>query len=150
MKKTVCLLFLFLFLLSSCGAIAEPPAIEEIDWQMDAIQDDGGRIIAFDPAHWPESAPESAKTVHMTCEAADGKLELRDTDSGKSYAGTYRRVDRSPDSTRYTVTLNGTDGYAVSAMTTYADESRRSTLIFRIGKYTLHFSGDLLPAQTEK
>ena len=86
-----------------------------------------------DPAH-----PE-AKIVEMTLVAKDGKITITDHTNNKTYEGTYKVEQKTPAGTDYEVTIDGKEGYATVAMTTYAAGTEEPTLPINLGTQSIYF-----------
>jgi len=135
-------ILLCLFLLAGCSGKQDNggvPKIEEHVWQMTTIQstDENGQAVAFGPEG--SSTLENAVEMQMECSAESGSLILTDQTNGVTYSGTYQLDESDRQTSRYEVVIEDTKGWAVSAMTTYHDESQRSTLIISLDDYTLNF-----------
>ena len=140
MKKIILLLVLAIFLLFLIGCRNDHvPRIEEYNWVMTSVQsmDADGRVIAF--GERGSSTLSSAKLVELTCTAENGQITLIDQTNSKTYVGTYKRTQTDPSSSIYEVVVNGKEGHAVVAMTSYHDGSQEPTLIIDFGEYTINF-----------
>ena len=82
-----------------------------------------------------------AKIVNLILTAKDGVLTLIDSTNGKTYTGSYEVMNKTPDGADYKVPIDGHDGYASAAMTTYADNSQKPTLPVNLGDYSIYFVG---------
>ena len=82
---------------------------------------------------------KGAKQIELVCEAEGGNLTLTDWTNDRTYTGTYQQSQRDSKSTIYEVNVDGTNGMAVAAMTTYLDGTQDPTLIFNLGDYTVNF-----------
>lgn len=137
MKRAGLLLALLLVLLTGCSS--KTPKIDEYTWVMTSVQsmEAGGQAVAY--GEKGSSTLEGAKQIELVCEAQDGNLTLTDRTNDRTYTGTYQESQRDSKSTIYEVSVDGTSGVAVVAMTTYQDGTQDPTLIFNLGDYTVNF-----------
>lgn len=137
MKKAGLLLVLLL-ILTGCGS-SKVPQIEDYTWVMTSVQsvEAGGQAVAY--GERGSSTLETAKQIVLLCRAEEGSLTLIDQTNRKTYTGTYQISKDSPQGTIYEVTIEGQEGYAAAAMTTYQDGSQDPTLIFNLGDYAVNF-----------
>lgn len=84
--------------------------------------------------------------MQLTCSLNGTAFTIQDLDSAQNWTGTYRTIEQGPDGTTiYELAFSdGTEGHAVSGITTYADGSQEATLIVTAEDYTVNFSGGLL------
>ena len=143
MKRLLCVFTLiFSLLFSSCGE--NLISIEDCDWKMRAVMsasvEEGGVendfIIAVGAA---DDVHPDAKIVDLMLSANDGNLTVTDLTNGKTYDGTYKVTKRTPKSIDYEITINGEQGYATVAKTTYYGGDEIPTLPINIGEYALYF-----------
>lgn len=139
MKKALCtaISLLLLILLSGCGS-ADTPKIEDYAWELSSvvcIRDGASVTVAVGEAdsRYPEAA-----VVDITLRAKDGRLTLTDSTSDVSYDGTYTAESSSGEGTVYRITLDGTEGYATAAFTSYSDGSKKPTLPISLGSYSMY------------
>ena len=137
MRKISLLLALSLLFLSGCSS-EHVPTVEDYSWIMTSVQsmDADGQVIAF--GERGSSTLASAKQVDLTCEAENGNLTLTDQTNDKTYGGTYKLTQKDPQSSIYEVVVDGKEGMAVVAMTTYHDGSQDPTFIINLGDYTIN------------
>ena len=137
MKRAGLLLALLLVLLTGCSS--KTPKIDEYTWVMTSVQsmEAGGQAVAY--GEKGSSTLEGAKQSELVCEAQGGNLTLTDRTNDRTYTGTYQESQRDSKSTIYEVDVDGTNGVAVVAMTTYQDGTQDPTLIFNLGDYTVNF-----------
>ncbi|MCI6149532.1 MAG: hypothetical protein MR705_03715 [Flintibacter sp.] len=137
MKRAGLLLALLLVLLTGCSS--KTPKIDEYTWVMTSVQsmEAGGQAVAY--GEGGSSTLEGAKQIELVCEAQGGNLTLTERTNDRTYIGTYQQSQRDSKSTIYEVSVDGTSGVAVAAMTTYQDGTQDSTLIFNLGDYTVNF-----------
>lgn len=137
MKRAGLLLALLLVLLTGCSS--KTPKIDEYTWVMTSVQsmEAGGQAVAY--GEGGSSTLEGAKQIELVCEAEGGNLTLTERTNDRTYIGTYQQSQRDSKSTIYEVSVDGTSGVAVAAMTTYQDGTQDSTLIFNLGDYTVNF-----------
>ena len=138
-KKTVIILVLSLFvvLLSSCGG--NSLTIEEYEWHLKtAMRIDDSQLSVIATGELDEAHPE-AKIVDVTLKAANGRLTVTDKTNKKEYTGTYKVNGKTPEGTEYKVIINGVEGHAGVAMTTYHDGTEQPTLPINLGSYSLYF-----------
>lgn len=138
MKKAGLLLALLLLVLTGCGS-SKAPKIEAHSWVMTSVQsmEAGGQAVAY--GQRGSSTLEGAKQIELLCQAKDGKLTLTDRTYDRTYTGTYQRSKDSPQGVIYEISVEGQQGYAAVAMTTYQDGSQDPTLIFNLGDYAVNF-----------
>lgn len=137
MKRAGLLLALLLVLLTGCSS--KTPKIDEYTWVMTSVQsmETDGQAVAY--GEKGGSTLEEAKQIELVCEAQGGNLTLTDRTNDRTYTGTYQESQRDSKSTIYEVDVDGTNGVAVAAMTTYQDGTQDPTLIFNLGDYTVNF-----------
>lgn len=137
MKKAGLLLVLLL-ILTGCGS-SKVPQIEDYTWVMTSVQsvEAGGQAVAY--GERGSSTLETAKQIVLLCRAEEGSMTLIDQTNHKTYTGTYQLSKDSPQGAIYEVTIEGQEGYAATAMTTYQDGSQDPTLIFNLGDYAVNF-----------
>lgn len=80
-----------------------------------------------------------AKVVDLTLTAKDGKITITDATNNITHVGTYTVEGKNPKGTDYKVTIDGKEGYATVAMTTYDDGSEEPTLPINLGDYSIYF-----------
>ncbi len=139
MKKLLAFLFALALILSfsSCGA--GRAEIEDYEWKMRSVaRSENGELIV-DALSEEDTAYPEAKIVDMTLTANDGKITLTDITNNKTYEGRYSIERKTPDGINYKVTIDGKDGYATVAMTTYADGTEEPTLPINLGNYSIYF-----------
>lgn len=134
MKKLLPLL-LCLLLLTGCST---PPDIEEYAWQMTTIQQASDGAIIYTAPDGIVGVPQ----LMLTCMAEGGTIVLRDETSGMTWSGTYRPEAGSGGAARYAVVLDGADGAATTARTTWADGTEKSALIIVLRGYVLNFQSE--------
>ena len=140
MKKIVSILLLavtLIFALSACGM--GKPKIEDYEWKMRTIMHGEDNQVVVDAVGEDDPAHTEAKIIDMTLIAKDGKITITDHTNNKTYEGTYTVEQKTPTGTDYKVMIDGKEGYATVAMTTYADETEEPTLPINLGTHSIYF-----------
>ena len=138
MKKLVLCWLVVLLFLTGCSN-SNVPQIEDYNWIMTSVQskETNGQAVAFGDRG--TSTLASAKQIEMTCTAQNGNLTFNDQTNHKTYTGTYKLSETDPQSSIYQVVVEGKEGVAVIAMTTYQDGSEEPTFIINLDEYTVNF-----------
>ena len=123
--------------LSACGA--GEVKIEDYEWKMSYVMHGEDNQVVVDAVGEYDTAHPEAKIVEMILIAKDGKITISDLTNNKSYEGTYTVQQKTPAGTDYKITIDGKDGYATVAMTTYADGSEEPTLPINLGTHSIYF-----------
>ena len=148
MVKTVkifALLFAMTMTVFSLSACNDELKIENYEWRLSTVQSSAnGRVVAYSATSLFGGAVAypDAPTVEMSLVAKDGRITITDETNNKTYDGTYSLDAITPDSRNYIITVDGEQGYAGVAMTTYADGSKTPTLPITLGEYSLYFYAD--------
>lgn len=138
MKKLSIIFIAFILLLAGCSQ-ADVPKVDEYTWEMTSVQskEQDGQAVAY--GERGSSTLSDAVPMKLVCTAKDGVLTLTDTTNSKTYTGTYKSKGTDPRSAHYEVTLEGKEGLAVVAMTTYHDGSQDPTFIINLDDYVINF-----------
>lgn len=138
MKKFIITAAAILLLFCGCGK-NDVPRIEEYTWEMTSVQsaaENGGSIAYGERGH---GTVDGAVLLDMECTAENGVLTITDNTNQVTYSGTYTLRQHDPQSETYDIMLDGHDGIAVTAMTTYHDGSAEPTLIINLVEYAINF-----------
>ena len=140
MKRIASCFLLVTLLLLAFSACAEVRLdIEGYEWHLRTAMTVKGGELTVVATDGTDAVHSEAKTVDITLKVDDGRLTIIDSTNGKTYEGTYRVEGRNPRGTDYKVTVDGKEGYATVAMTTYADGGEEPTLPINLGEYSLYF-----------
>lgn len=144
MKKflSAFLILVFTFALSACNS--DRIAIEDYEWKMrtvmkndmEAAQNEDEMVVAV--GEHDELYPD-AKIVDITLIAKDGEITLTDATNSKTYSGTYKISQKTPDGTNYEITIDGVIGHATVAPPEYDNNQAIPTLPINIGGYSVYF-----------
>ena len=140
MKRILSIIILIATLtiaLSACGS--GKMKIEDYEWKMRTIMHGEDNQVVVDAVGEYDTAHPEAKIVEMTLVAKDGKITITDHTNNKTYEGTYKVEQKTPAGTDYKVTIDGKEGYATVAMTTYADGTEEPTLPINLGTHSIYF-----------
>ena len=140
MKRIISIIILIAVLtitLSACGM--GKVKIEDYEWKMRTIMHGEDNQVVVDEVGEYDTAHPEAKIVEMTLVAKDGKITITDHTNNKTYEGTYTVEQKTPAGTDYKVTIDGKEGYATVAMTTYADGTEEPTLPINLGTHSIYF-----------
>ena len=140
MKRTISTIMLIAVLtitLSACGM--GKVKIEDYEWKMRTIMHGEDNQVVVDAVGEDDPAHPEAKIIDMTLTAKDGKITITDHTNNKTYEGTYKVEQKTPAGTDYKVTIDGKEGYATVAMTTYADGTEEPTLPISLDGYSMYF-----------
>lgn len=140
MKRTISTIILIAILtitLSACGM--GKVKIEDYEWKMRTIMHGEDNQVVVDAVGEDDPAHPEAKIINMTLTAKDGKITITDHTNNKTYEGTYKVEQKTPAGTDYKVTIDGKEGYATVAMTTYADGTEEPTLPISLDGYSMYF-----------
>lgn len=137
--KKYCILFVLIAILLTGCANSDVPKIEDHAWIMSTVQStaEDGQAIAYGPDG--QSTLNSAVYIDMECKAEDGILTLTDKTNNNTYTGSYELINQDPEAVNYKVTIDGKEGIAVVAMTTYHDGTQMPTFIINLEDYVLNF-----------
>ena len=140
MKRTTSILILIATLtvvLSACGL--GKVKIEDYEWKMKTIMHGEDNQVVVDAVGEDDPAHPEAKVIDMTLTAKNGKITIMDNTNNKTYEGTYTVEQKTPAGTDYKITIDGKEGYATVAMTTYADGTEEPTLPINLGTHSIYF-----------
>lgn len=140
MKRIISIIILIATLtiaLSACGS--GKMKIEDYEWKMRTIMHGEDNQVVVDAVGEDDPAHPEAKITDMTLTAKDGKITITDHTNNKIYEGTYTVEQKTPAGTDYKVTIDGKEGYATVAMTTYADGTEEPTLPINLGTHSIYF-----------
>ena len=140
MKRTISILILIATLtvvLSACGL--GKVKIEDYEWKMKTIMHGEDNQVVVDAVGEDDPAHPEAKVIDMTLTAKNGKITIMDNTNNKTYEGTYTVEQKTPAETDYKITIDGKEGYATVAMTTYADGTEEPTLPINLGTHSFYF-----------
>ena len=140
MKRTISILILIATLtiaLSACGL--GKVKIEDYEWKMRTIMHGEDNQVVVDAVGEYDTAHHEAKIIDMILTAKGGKITIKDNTNNKTYEGTYTVEQKTPAGTNYKVTIDGKEGYATVAMTTYADGTEEPTLPINLGTHSIYF-----------
>ena len=145
MKKIIFLFLILMsiFALSACNG--DVVAIEDYEWKMGAVmrndievtQNEDELVVAVGEE---DDIHPNAKIVDLKLVAKDGSITITDATNNKTYSGTYKVQQKTPNGTDYEVTIDGIKGYATVAPTEYYDGSEVPTLPINLGEYSLYFT----------
>ena len=124
-------------LLSACGS--GRVKIEDYEWKMRYVMHGEDMQAIVDAVGEHDTAHPDAKVIEMTLAAKDGKITLFDRTSNTVYEGTYTLERKTPAGADYKITIDGKEGYATVAMTTYADGTEEPTLPINLGTHSIYF-----------
>ena len=130
------LISIVVFTLSACGA--SNMKIENYEWKMRTVMRND-TDLDFPAVGAADVAYPEAKIVDLTLVAKDGKITITDATNNKTYEGTYSVSGKNPKGTDYEITIDGKEGHATVAMTTYADGKEEPTLPINLGDYSIYF-----------
>ncbi len=136
-KRSLFFVILLLFL-TGCSHVYAP-AIEEYNWVMTSIQSTkaNGQILIYGKYEGP--IPDNIEQIDLICQAKNGNLKLIDQTNSETHMGTYQLSEMSFQSAYYKVIIDGTQGIAVAAITSYHDGKQTPTLIFNFDERTFNF-----------
>lgn len=140
MRKTITILLLvttMIFAISACGI--GKVKIEDYEWKMRTIIHAEDNQVIYDAAAEESTAHPEANIIDMTLVANDGKIIITDVTNDKTYEGTYKVTQKTPEGTDYEITIDGKSGYATVAMTKYADGTEEPTLPISLDGYSMYF-----------
>ena len=140
MKRIISIIILIATLtiaLSSCGM--GKVKIEDYEWRMRTVMHGEDNQVVVDAVGEDDPAHPEAKIIDMTLTAKEGKISITDNTNDKTYEGTYTVEQKTPAGTDYKVTIDGKEGYATVAMTTYADGTEEPTLPINLGTHSIYF-----------
>ena len=140
MKRIIYIIILIATLtiaLSACGL--GKVKMEDYEWKMRTIMHVEDDQVVVDAVGEDDPAHPEAKIIDMTLTAKDGKITITDHTNNKTYEGTYMVEQKTPAGTDYKVTIDGKEGYATVAMTTYADGTEEPTLPINLGTHAIYF-----------
>ena len=140
MKRTISILILIATLtiaLSACGL--GKVKIEDYEWKMRTVMHGEDNQVVVDAVGEDDPAHPEAIIIDMTLTAKDGKITITDNTNNKTYEGTYTVEQKTPAGTDYKITIDGKEGYATVAMTTYADGTEEPTLPINLGTHSIYF-----------
>ena len=123
--------------LTACGK--EELAIENYEWNLRyayQVEDNQIKVIATDKY---DTIHPNASIVEVTLKAEDGKITILNKTNSNTYTGTYILENAKPKEKIYKVLIDGQEGYATVAMTTYSDDSEEPTMPINLGEYSLYF-----------
>lgn len=140
MKRTISIIILIATLtiaLSACGM--GKVKIEDYEWKMRTIMHGEDNQVVVDAVGEDDPAHPEAKIIEMTLVANDGKIIITDVTNDKTYEGTYKVTQKTPEGTDYEITIDGKSGYATVAMTKCADGTEEPTLPISLDGYSMYF-----------
>lgn len=140
MKRTITTLLLIaitLFAISSCGI--GKIKIDDYEWKMRYVMHGENEQLIVDAVSAEDFAHPEARMIEMTLVAKDGRITLTDITNNETYEGTYTLQQKTPAGTDYKITIDGKEGYATVAMTTYADGKEEPTLPINLGTHSIYF-----------
>lgn len=140
MKRIISIIMLIATLtiaLSACGM--GKVKIEDYEWRMRTVMHGEDNQVVVDAVGEDDPAHPEAKIIDMTLTAKEGKISITDNTNDKTYEGTYTVEQKTPAGTDYKVTIDGKEGYATVAMTTYADGTEEPTLPINLGTHSIYF-----------
>ena len=136
-KSILILLTALTLALSACGM--GKVKIEDYEWKMRTIMHGEDNQVVVDAVGEYDTAHPEAKIIDMILTAKEGKITITDNTNNKTYEGTYTVEQKTPAGTDYKVTIDGKEGYATVAMTTYADGTEEPTLPINLGTHSIYF-----------
>ncbi|MBO5415216.1 MAG: hypothetical protein J6A83_01125 [Clostridia bacterium] len=140
MKRTISMIILIATLtiaFSACGL--GKVNIEDYEWKMRYVMHGEDNEVVVDAVGEYDAAHSEANIVELILTAKDGKITISDLTNNKTYDGTYAVEQKTHVGTDYKITIDGKEGYATVAMTTYADETEEPTLPINLGTYSIYF-----------
>ena len=138
--KRILILFLVIVTLFSGCAFMDLPGIDEFTWKMHVIQGNEGKVIACSPGDmlgW-----DAQYEIDMECTANKNRITINDKTNSNTYTGTWSVQEMYIREIYYNVNINGRDGMAVTAMTTYFNGKEIPTLIINLEEYAITFYGE--------
>ncbi len=151
MKKLIVaflLLSILILNVSACGT--ESFRIEKYEWHMRTVMHTEGESVTVPAVGASDGVYPDAKIIDLTLTAKDGVLTVIDATGKKTYTGTYRAINTTPDGTDYEITIDGKTGYATVSATKYHDGSEEATLLIRIGDDSVYFYAESKDRSVQK
>ena len=126
----ICLAF------SACSS--DIAKIEDFEWKMRTVMKNDSDLVVPAVGEADEAYP-NARIVDLTLLAKKGKITIIDATNNIKYEGSYTTEGTNPKGTDYKVTIDGKEGYATVAMTTYDNGRKEPTLPINLGDYSIYF-----------
>ena len=113
--------------------------MDDYEWKMRYVMHGENEQLIVDAVSAEDCAHPEARMIEMTLVAKDGRITITDITNNKTYEGTYTVEQKTPAGTDYKITIDGKEGYATVAMTTYADGTEEPTLPINLGTHSIYF-----------
>lgn len=139
MKKTIsAILFLSIVIIALSSCKHDEYKIENYEWHLRRatyLENGATTVLAEDGS----LGNTESTVVEVILKASNGVLIITDKTNNKTYNGSYVKEKITPRSIDYKVIIDGKEGNATVAMTTYHDGREEPTLPINLGKYSLYF-----------
>lgn len=134
MKKLITVIIMIVFFISGCSK-----SNQETSWNMRTVQDKSGKVIYCSSE--TQDLHLNAKAKNITCDLKEPSVIITDQDSGKSWNGKCKIIDKDSLGTIYEVVFdNNKNGHITKSITKYADNTQENTLIISCEGYYLNLS----------
>ncbi len=137
MKKPIILCLALVLVFSMAGCSSNNIKIDDYEWELSRVMILENELPVTIASNNDTEISDTTKKIDITLVAKDGVITITDKINDCTYSGTYKRTKTTPEGTDYEITIDGKEGYAGVAMTTYADGSQVPTLPISLGEYTL-------------
>lgn len=139
MKRFALILIILSFSLAAFCGCSSKPSIEDYEWTLRVAMHGDGNTLVIDAVESGYPTDTDARVVDVTLTARDGIITVIDKTNSKAYTGTYRSEGKNPEGESYKIELDGKEGHATVAFTTYASQEKEPTLPISICGYSLYF-----------
>lgn len=138
MKKIIPVLFILVLavIFTACGK--DEVKIEGYEWQLRTAANINAEGLVVAVGEKTEAYPD-AKIADVVLTAENGELVIEDKTNNETYKGAYEEMYVTENSDDYRIIVEGKEGYATVAYTTYADGSKELTLPITVDGYDLYF-----------
>lgn len=112
-------------------------SIENHIWEFVLVQGNNGDILACSADE--QEIYDTAKTIRLSVQAKDGKMELKNEDTGENWNIEYDINNKSVGGIIYDISCEGKTGFASTGVTEYYDGQSEYTMYLSINDYTIKF-----------
>lgn len=138
MKKIIPVLFTLILAMICTACGNDELRIEGYEWHLRTAANINAEGLVVAVGEKSEAYPD-AKVVDVVLMAENGELIIEDRTNNERYKGAYEEMYVTEGSDDYKIIIEGKDGYATVAYTTYVDKTKELTLPITVDGYDLYF-----------